>query len=179
MQKIFISFFILLSMTLPTLSQEHHIDLKTVGSIENMNNVISLHDSIFMAGQPDEAALKKLKALGFEIVINIRAKDEMTIDEDNIVKEAGLIYYNIPLMKEDKIIDAAVDEIHTALKDNKGKKILLHCSSGNRVAAWFGAHLGRDMDYDTEAAVTLAKQAGMTKDSMETILRDYLTTRPQ
>ncbi|MBL4893848.1 MAG: hypothetical protein JKY59_03105 [Emcibacter sp.] len=153
-------------------AKKHVIDLKTEAAIGNMSGVISLHGSIYMAGQPDPATLATLKDSGFEVVINIRHEDEVKFDEKSLV--TGLSYYNIPLLKDGKIQDAAVVDIHTALSENKGKKILLHCSSGNRVAGWLGAHLGRDRGYTTDKAVALAKQAGMTKAGMEKILRNYL-----
>ncbi|MCF6195298.1 MAG: sulfur transferase domain-containing protein [Emcibacter sp.] len=155
-------------------SKNHSLDLTPQAPIGNMTKVISLHGTIFMTGQPSPDTLKSLPNDGFNVVINIRAADEINFDEPAIVKKGGMTYYNIPLMKAGKIQDSAVTEIHEALMENKGKKILLHCSSGNRVAGWLGAHLARDMGYDTEVAVASARKGGMTKDSMERILRDYL-----
>lgn len=155
-------------------SEKHSLDLTPQAPIGNMTKVISLHGTIFMTGQPSPDTLQNLPGDGFNVVINIRAADEIDFDEPAIVKKGGMTYYNIPLMKAGKIQDSAVTEIHEALMENKGKKILLHCSSGNRVAGWLGAHLAQDMGYDTEAAVASARKGGMTKDSMERILRDYL-----
>ncbi len=146
------------------------------GSLQNLN---SLNDRLYFTGQPDQATLSSLKDRGFAVVVNIRAADEMTFDEQAVVTENGLAYYNLPLLKDGRIEDAAVVAIHNAIRQHRGQKILFHCSSGNRAAAWFGAHLVRDMGYEADAAVTLAKQAGMTKDSMEKILRDYLAALKQ
>lgn len=179
-RKIFLSLSVILLTALPAQAheagKEHVIDLKKEAAIGNLANVISLHKTIYMAGQPDEATLNSLKGLGFDVVLNIRAADEMDFDEQAIVEGHGLAYYNIPLLKDDQIQDASVAAIHAVIKENKGKKILFHCSSGNRVASWLGAHLVRAMDYETEAAIAYSKQAGMTKEKMENILRDYIAS---
>ncbi|MBL4803101.1 MAG: dual specificity protein phosphatase family protein [Emcibacter sp.] len=153
--------------------KKHIIDLRAESPVGNMSNIISLHGSIYMAGQPDPVTLGLLGDQGFEVVINIRREGEVDFDERTLVGN-NLSYYNIPLLKDGKIQDAAVEKIHAALSENKGKKILLHCSSGNRVAAWFGAHLVRDMGYAPDKAIALAKEAGMTKAGMAKILRGYL-----
>ncbi len=154
--------------------KKHVIDLKKEAAIGNMSNVTSLHGTIYMTGQPDQATVGSLKEQGFQVVLNIRGADEGKFDEKAMVTGDGLAYYNVPLLKDGQIQDSAVSEIHAIIKENKGKKILFHCASANRVAGWFGAHLARDMGYETEAAISLAKEAGLTKAGMEKILRDYL-----
>lgn len=154
--------------------KDQAIEIKDVGTIGNMAHVTSVHDRIFMAGQPDQETLKSLKDKGFDIVLNIRGTDEVKFDEKGLVEQNGLEYFNIPLLKDGKIQDDAVTKIHDVIKNSKGKKILFHCSSGNRVASWLGAHLVRDMKYDKDSAITLAKQAGMTHAGMETVLNNYL-----
>ncbi len=152
----------------------HAMDLTKMDPIGNMEKVIR-HDSwMFMTGQPDEATLATLKDHDFKLVINIRAANEIKFDEKAIVEKDGIAYYNVPLMKDGKIQDSAVTAIHEIIGKHKGEKMLFHCSSGNRVAGWYGAHMARDMGFDTETSVMLAKKAGMTKDSMEEILRAYI-----
>jgi len=175
-KKIFLSLSFLLVAILPATAEQHHIQLKKEAAIGNLAHVTSVKEWLYITGQPDQQTIKSLKAHGFDMVINIRGKDEVTFDEKALVESSGLIYVNHPLLQDGKIQDSAVEKIHEIIAQNKGKKILFHCSSGNRAAAWFGAHLVRDMGYDTEKAIDLAKQAGMTKDSMAVILRDYIRT---
>ncbi len=177
-KKILISLTLIGLSLLPAHAEEqpakHVIDLKSEAAIGNMSQVISLHGAIHMTGQPDQATLAALKDSGFDVVLNIRGKGELDFDEQAIVEGKGLAYYNVPLLKDGKIQDSAVTEIHDILKQNKGKKILFHCSSGNRVASWLGAHLARDLAYTSEQAISYAKQAGMTKDGMTKILQNYI-----
>ncbi|WP_339862904.1 beta-lactamase hydrolase domain-containing protein [Paremcibacter congregatus] len=178
MTRFFICLFIALGLGVPALADNHHaapeLDLKTEAALGDLPQTFSLHGRIYMAGQPDEATLASLKDQGFDMVINIRSPQEMTFDEQTIVTAQGLDYHNLPLMKDGAIDDQTVTDIHQVIEASPGKKILLHCSSGNRVAGWFGAHLARDMHMSPEEAIATAKQAGLTKASMEKILRSYL-----
>jgi len=175
-KKILLALSLVLLTIAPASAAGPRLDLKAETPFGNLKNLHSLNDRVYFTGQPDPATLGRLKDQGFAVVINIRGPEEMTFDEQAVVMENGLAYHNLPLLKEGRIADAAVAAIHAALQQRRGQKILFHCSSGNRAAAWLGAHLARDMGYDVEAAVALAKQAGMTKDSTEKILRDYLAS---
>lgn len=155
---------------------DHKIDLKQEAPLGNLTRTISLHGTIHMAGQPDEATVKSLKDKGYEVVINIRGADEVSFDEAGLVTAQGLRYHNLPLLKDGAIMGQAVDQIHHVIEENHGKKILLHCSSGNRVAGWLGAHLAKDMHMGPEKVIHTARQAGMTKAGMEKILRAYMQT---
>lgn len=132
------------------------------------------YGALYFAGQPDPKALKTLKDEGFAVVINIRGPEEMDFDERAAAENNGLTYYNLPLLHDGKIMDSAVTKIFAAIKENRDKKILLHCTSGNRVASWFGATLVRDMGYTRKDAIKMSRKAGMTRYDTERSLRNYL-----
>lgn len=132
------------------------------------------YGDLYFSGQPAPSVFKSLKAGGFAVVINIRGPKEMTFDEKAVAENNGLTYYNLPLLNDGRISDSAVTRIFAAVKDNKGKKILLHCTSGNRVASWFGATLVRDLGYNRKTAITMSRKAGMTRSGTEKTLRVYL-----
>ncbi len=165
---------IIIIMLLSTGAHEPTVEVKKEPAIGNLTGVASLNDWLYMAGQPDQETIIGLKDQGFEVVINIRGRAEMAFDEETLVEQNGMAYYIIPLLKDGEMQENAVMEILAAVEANRNKKILFHCSSGNRIAAWFAAHLIRDKGYDKEKAITLAKQAGMTKASTESMLRNYL-----
>ena len=164
----------ILALTLTACADEATFKVKNEPVIGTLTGVTSLNDWLYMAGQPDQATIAGLSAKGFEVVINIRGRDEVRFDEKTLVEKNGMAYYNVPLLKNGEMQEAAVIDILAVVVANKDKKILFHCSSGNRIAAWLAAHMIRDHDYETEAAITLAKQTGMTKASAEQMLRNYL-----
>lgn len=167
-----LSFIILMIVSAST--HETTIEIKKEAAIGTLTGVASLNNWLYMAGQPDQATIKGLKAQGFDVVINIRGRDEVKFDEKTLVEENGMSYFNIPLLQDGAMQETAVINILAVVEANRDKKILFHCSSGNRIAAWFAAHLIRDKGYEQEAAITLAKQAGLTKASTERMLRNYL-----
>lgn len=144
----------------------------TLGNLENISRFHNIH----MSGQPDQATLLSLKDADFTMVINIRSPEEMSFDEKTLVENNGLAYHMIPLLKDGKIQDSAVNQILSAIKSANSGKILLHCSSGNRVAAWLGSHFYRDHKISLEKSVAYAKQAGITKKGAEALLRHFIGT---
>ena len=55
----------------------------------------------------------------------------------------------------------------------KAGKILVHCSSGNRVALWVGAHFKKDHGYSADDARAIAKEMGLTKKELKEKLNAY------
>ncbi|MCK5424199.1 MAG: dual specificity protein phosphatase family protein [Emcibacter sp.] len=173
-KKILLSLSLISGMILSASAYENTFDLKKEPVIGTLAGVTSLNNWLYMAGQPDQATIKELKSKGFDVVINIRGPHEMNFDEKSLVEANDMAYFNVPLLKDGEMQEQAVVDILAAVMANRNKKILFHCSSGNRIAAWFAAHMIRDHGYETEAAITLAKQAGMTKAGTERMLRNYL-----
>ncbi|PCI45636.1 MAG: hypothetical protein COB49_09830 [Alphaproteobacteria bacterium] len=155
-------------------AHESDLGLKKEPPIGTLIGVTSLQNWLYMAGQPDQMTIMELKDKGFEVVINIRGKEEMNFDEKALVEENNMAYFNVPLLKDGEIQEQAVIDILAVVEANRDKKILFHCTSGNRIAAWFAAHLIRDKGYEKERAITLAKQAGLTSANTERMLRNYL-----
>lgn len=173
-KKLLLSLGFILLVVQPSSAHEPTIEVKKEPAIGTLTGVASLDNWLYMAGQPDQATIAGLRDAGFEVVINIRGRDEVKFDEKSLVEANGMTYYNVPLLKNGEIQEQAVRDILAVVEANRNKKILFHCSSGNRIAAWFAAHLIRDKGYEKERAITLAKQAGLTKASTEKMLRDYL-----
>lgn len=124
--------------------------------------------NVVYAAQPDEATAKMLKAKGFDLVINVRELNEdLGFDEKTVVEEQGITYKQIPYLTGPSF---EVGFSHTALEEIKveidkasksGKKILLHCSHGQRVASTLGAILYRDYGYSKEEAFKMSTAAGL------------------
>ena len=136
------------------------------------------YGSIYFSAQPDKTELMALKDNGFVAVINLREKKEKKYSEAwerKIVKSQGINYYNVPFsMKkdmDDKYIDAVTSKILAHRKDGK---VLVHCSSGNRVAIWLGGHFKKDHGLSSDQALEKAKTMGLTKSKAEEKLKSYL-----
>lgn len=134
--------------------------------------------NIYFSAQPSQAEMEKLKEAGFSAVINLRQKNENNYQESwerKIVRSQGLNYYNIPMSMKTDLNDEFIDSITSkVVKHRKDGKVLIHCSSGNRVAIWLGAHFKKDHGFSNEKSLELAKELGLTKEDAEGKLRSYL-----
>lgn len=136
------------------------------------------YGSIYFSQQPNEEELLSLKDNGFVAVINLREKKEPKYDESwekKIIKSQGINYYNIPFSMKTELDDAYIDAVTSKILDHrKNGKVLVHCSSGNRVAIWLGAHFKKDHGLTSDEALDKAKSMGLTKAMAQKKLEGYL-----
>ena len=116
---------------------------------------------VYLAGQPTEADLPKLKVDGFRTIINLRLPDELPWDEASAVERAGMKYVHVPFQGEQQLTFPVFDKVLSALSDPKSGRVLLHCGSANRVGAVWYAHRVLHDKLDPVAAELEAKQVGL------------------
>jgi len=144
---------------------------QTWGGVDNVVGVRNL----YFSAQPDLAALQAARQHGVGVVINLREPGETDWDEQQAATDLGLAYYNVPISRSGPgFVSADLDRISALVADNSDTRILLHCSSGNRAAAWFATHLARDHGMAAADAIELAEKAGMTSDGLKQRVTDYL-----
>ena len=144
---------------------------ETFGNLKSLVNVKWLDFS----GRPNKSTAANFKKENYKLVINILGAGETKYDEKSVVEKQGIAYHNIPLMVNGEIDKAAVAKIHGVVAKYKGQKTLIHCSSGNRVASWFGAHMYLDHKVSKAESMILAKNAGMTKTKMQNKLQAFFS----
>ncbi len=144
---------------------------QTWGDSDNVTKIRHL----YFSEQPDAEALRIAKTNGVTTVINLRAPGESDWDEAAAAKKLGLNYVNIPIRKESATFDSsAIAAINAAVRDQEGSPVLLHCSSGNRAAAWLAIHLIEAHKLSGEDAIAVAQKAGLTSDDMVQRVETYL-----
>ncbi len=131
---------------------------------------------IYFTGQPSMEDLKKLKDQGFTHIVNLRRSTEYDeLEERRAAKKLGMIYSHRPFPLDMNIDDAYVDGVtETIVKNRKLGKTLVHCSSGNRVAIWVGAHFKKDHGQSPAEAFSTAEESGLDKEGAKKALRKYL-----
>jgi len=131
---------------------------------------------IYFSGQPTKEDLITLKSQGFSTVINLRnPKEHDEASEKSALERKGIKYYNIPFPEKLAISDAYTDDVFSTLERHKKTgKTLIHCSSGNRVAIWLGAHFYMHHKMSKEDSISTAKKLGLTKERAEKALKRYL-----
>jgi len=106
-----------------------------------------LDGRVYIAGQPDEAALAELVGRGVAVVVNTRTpkevedREKVPFDEESAVRNLGISYVAIPLGGEDHPYEpAAVEQFAEVLSTSDGP-VLIHCGYGGRAAYLWLAYL--------------------------------------
>jgi len=124
-------------------------------------------------GQPTEQQIKAFKAAGGQVVLDNRDPMEpRPFDEPATVRAAGLEYISLPIV-HGAVTTATMKQMHTTLKGLEGKKVLLHCSSGNRTAAALIPYMMIEKKMEQEDAVDLAMSIGLRSAELMEIAVEY------
>ncbi|MCB2090155.1 MAG: dual specificity protein phosphatase family protein [Alphaproteobacteria bacterium] len=167
---VFLLFFTLASAQTASLTAEQRTEKKTQLPFGNLKNTPYFGNVVY-AAQPDADTVKMLKSEGFDLVINIRELNEdLGFDEKGLIEGQGITYMQIPYLTaptfEAEFSDEALSKIKSVIDEatNKGQKILLHCSHGQRAGSSLGMILYRDYGYSKEEALAAATAAGMNSE---------------
>ena len=124
-------------------------------------------------GQPTEQQLKAFKAAGGEVVLDSRDPMEpRAFDEPAVARAAGLEYINVPIVHGAVTVDT-MKKMHETLKQLAGKKVLLHCSSGNRTSGALIPYLMIDKKMQEDDAVEVAMLGGLRSAELMEIAVEY------
>ncbi len=138
---------------------------------EGVDRVYS-HGSVFLASQPDDAALEKASRNGIRTVVNLRGPTENGESERALVERLGMNYVNVPVTP-DAPSDGMVERVRTVLDDPASHPVMIHCASANRVGmVWAALRATRD-GVPVEEAVVEGKTIGMKTPAFEAFVRDY------
>ncbi len=130
--------------------------------------------NLWLADQPDRVGLEAAKARGVRVVINLREPSELDWNEQAATEALGLTYYNVPVSQTEPFSPSAFGRVEELVAKHSNDQVLVHCSSGNRVAGWFATHLVRQHGMTAAEAIEVGKKAGITKEAIVTKVRDYL-----
>lgn len=136
-------------------------------------------DNLAIAAQPTKEDLNNVKKEGYEIVVNLRNPNEFKdYNEAKYVSELNLRYYNVPFFNNKKEINMrSLKMVSKLIKDNPNKKIYIHCSSGNRVSAWYLTHLHLEEGLSLDQATKIARRTGLTKPALENKIISSISTK--
>jgi uncharacterized protein (TIGR01244 family) len=130
---------------------------------------------VILAGQPAPADLDALRAAGVHTVINLRGPGEIDWDEGAVVRSLGMQYLNPGFSATEQLTDTVFESVRSALRASKGKPVLMHCASANRVGAVWLAHRVLDGGLDLQSALQEARTAGLRSPELEARARAYIS----
>jgi uncharacterized protein len=129
---------------------------------------------VLTSAQPSPADLSLLAAAGVRTVIDLRdGSEDRGFDEAAVVAAAGMEYLSIPV--SGMLDDAAIGRLRRTLAAAGTDPVLVHCASGNRVAAALMPYLALDLGM-TELEVALAaERIGLRSDDLRSQAEHYIT----
>lgn len=132
-----------------------------------LENADSPVEGVVTAGQPDEEHIRRLAEAGYKTIIDLRATEEdRGLDEGEIVREAGMIYVNLPVGHE-TIDDETFGWFRRLMTDSGRRPALVHCSSANRVGALLIPYLILDEGKGREEALERATKVGLSSEELK------------
>ncbi len=151
-------------------------------AIAGVANACEPLPGIVTGGQPTAEHLAALKRAGCDVVLDIREPMEpRPYRTPDAVRAAGLEYVNIPFGQGD-IKDATFEAALRTVRQLGGRKrVLVHCSSGNRVGAALIPYLMLDQGFEEEDAVNEAlrigtRSAALLEQALEYVRRNRAET---
>jgi uncharacterized protein (TIGR01244 family) len=131
---------------------------------------------VYIAGQPDEDALRRFRNLGVTAVVNLRTPDEMDnrdrvpFDEAALVRDLGMEYVHIPLGGDDyPYTPEAVADFAAVLVKHKGP-VLLHCTVAWRASYMWAAYLILYQDYSFDSALDRGEAIAISPPPLQGLL---------
>lgn len=135
--------------------------------------------SVYLAGQPNEEVLRRLKESGVKAVVNFRPDAEMIWSESKLVQSLGMKYHHLPFRAPETLTPDLIEKARRLLNDPEQQLLLMHCSSANRVGAIWLAHRVLDDGIPYDQALREAKKIGLRTPEYEEQVRVYLIDKGQ
>ena len=120
-------------------------------------------DKTIVCGALDDEKVTVLAKSGVELVINLQPDDELTFDEAVAVEQAGMSYEHLPINGAAELKQLKILAFDNILRQHHGKKIAMHCGSGNRVGAAIALRAGWLRGRKMDTAMERGRSHGLTK----------------
>jgi uncharacterized protein (TIGR01244 family) len=151
------------------------------GNLAGVASVVEVGPRVLLAGQPTPEGLQNAKHAGVTLVINLRPESELAFNERQMVESLGMEYVNIPVTPQ-TLDDARVDAFLAQLGDlrlrpGSADRVLVHCSSGNRVAALWAMYEIAEGGLPPEEAVARARRAGLKSAELVQFIGEWARRR--
>lgn len=115
-----------------------------------------------ICGALDKNKVQVLAEAGVEVVINMQPDEELAFDEAAAVKQAGMVYEHLPIKGADDLKQLNILAFDNILRRHHGKKIAMHCGSGNRVGAAAALRAGWLRGRKMDTAMERGRSHGLT-----------------
>lgn len=142
--------------------------------VDGINNAFKV-ENFYFGGQPNQQGLQYFIDQGVKTIYNLRGfgEDDFS-DQEAFLKENNIEYKHIPFMGETGFNPECLETLGQ-LKQGEGEdKVLIHCASGNRIAAWYIIYQVKVKGIDFDTAYDEAIKAGLTNPGLGEAIRQFL-----
>ncbi len=115
-----------------------------------------------VCGALDNDKVSALAKAGVELVINLQASDELDFDEEQAVQQAGMAYEHLPIQGAADLKQLNILAFDKLLRQYHGKKIAMHCATGNRAGAAMALRAGWLRGRKMDTAMDSGRTHGLT-----------------
>ncbi|MGP9687635.1 beta-lactamase hydrolase domain-containing protein [Psychrobacter sp. AOP22-C1-C5] len=116
-----------------------------------------------VCGALDDEKIVALAKAGVDVVINLQADDELIFDESASVAQAGMQYEQLSISGAAELKQLKILAFDNILRQHHGKKIAVHCGSGNRVGAAIALRAGWLRGRKMDTAMERGRSHGLTE----------------
>ena len=116
-----------------------------------------------VCGALNEEKVAALAKAGVELVINLQPEDELSFNESAAVERAGMSYEHLPINGAEELKQLKILAFDNILRQYHGKKMAMHCGSGNRVGAAIALRAGWLRGRKMDTAMERGRSHGLTK----------------
>lgn len=143
--------------TIDMTDTDNGVDLATV-----LSPYFRPDEKTIVCGALDEEKVAALATAGADVVINFQPNNELSFDEEAAVTQAGMAYEQLPISGADDLKQVNILAFDGLLRQYHGKKIALHCKSGNRAGAAIALRAGWLRGRKIETAMERGRSHGLT-----------------
>jgi uncharacterized protein (TIGR01244 family) len=119
-------------------------------------------EQTIVCGALDSDKVIALANAGVELVINLQPDDELSFDEAAAVEQAGMHYQQLPISGTNDLKQLKILAFDSILRQYHGKKVAMHCGTGNRVGAAMALRVGWLRGRKMETAMERGRSHGLT-----------------
>ena len=147
----------------------------TPGEPAGVRNFHAVDDHVYRGAQPTPAGFKSLAKMGVRTVIDLRGGRERTLDEEKLVKDAGMRYVHIPMAGMSAPTDQQIASMLALLNDSTNWPLFVHCRRGaDRTGTVIACYRIAHYRWDNRKALEEAKMDGMSM--IERAMEHYILT---
>ena len=130
---------------------------------EHVRNFGVVNDNLYRGGSPTDDALQELKALGVNLVIDLREDGQGRQIEQEKVEHLGIHYSQVPMHAIAAPTPAEIQQALSLILRNPTAKVYVHCLRGkDRTGTVIACYRIQHDGWDNRRALQEAKEYGMS-----------------